>query len=170
MDEEREKNLSDLQESSNKAAYDDELQDVSEYGTKEETAQEEPILEEAQPQGEVVIAEEVISQMAIEALKSVPGVLPASSGLVANLRLGRRPTSGVKITIEEGTPNEVVVDTYISVKYGLRIPDIAWDVQEAIKNQIENYTGYIVKAVNVHVQGIHFAENKQLDQYGDSIQ
>ncbi|KRT36126.1 Asp23/Gls24 family envelope stress response protein [Acetomicrobium hydrogeniformans] len=170
MDEEREKNLSDLQESTDKDSYDGKIQNVNEYGTEEETAQEEPVLEEAQPQGEVVIAEEVISQMAIEALKSVPGVLPASSGLVANLRLGRRPTSGVKITIEEGTPNEVVVDTYISVKYGLRIPDIAWDVQEAIKNQIENYTGYIVKAVNVHVQGIHFAENKLQDQYADNIQ
>jgi len=50
------------------------------------------------------------------------------------------------------------------VKYGLRIPDIAWDVQEAIKNQIENYTGYTVKAVNVHVQGIHFTESKSQSQ------
>jgi len=80
------------------------------------------------------------------------------------LRLGPTPVSGVKITIEEGFPKEVIVDTYISVKYGLRIPDVAWDVQEAIKNQIENYTGYIVKAVNVHVQGIHFTENKPQDQ------
>ena len=155
MDEEREKYLNDSQTADEQSSQ----QEV------EAKASEEKIdLKEGQPEGEVKIAEEVISQMAIEALKSVPGVLPASSGLVANLRLGRRPVSGVKITIEEGFPNEVIVDTYISVKYGLRIPDVAWDVQEAIKNQIENYTGYIVKAVHVHVQGIHFTENKPQDQ------
>jgi len=135
--------------------------DVQDFETQQG---QEPSMEETQPKGEVKISEEVISQMAIEALKSVPGVLPASSGLVANLRLGRRTSSGVKITIEETAPNEVIVDTYISVKYGLRIPDIAWDVQEAIKNQIENYTGYTVKAVNVHVQGIHFTESKSQSQ------
>jgi uncharacterized alkaline shock family protein YloU len=48
------------------------------------------------------------------------------------------------------------VDVYILVKFGLRIPDLAWDVQEMIKKNIEEYTGYKVKAVNVNVQGIYF--------------
>jgi uncharacterized alkaline shock family protein YloU len=52
------------------------------------------------------------------------------------------------------------VDTYISVKYSLRIPDVCWDVQESVKDQVERYTGYSVKAVNVYVQGITFVEKK----------
>ena len=37
------------------------------------------------------------------------------------------------------------VDVYILVKFGLRIPDLAWDVQEMIKKNIEEYS-YKVKA------------------------
>ena len=40
-------------------------------------------------------------------------------------------------------------------RYGHRIPDIAWDVQEKIKDNLERYTGYEVQAVNVNVQGIY---------------
>ncbi len=32
---------------------------------------------------------------------------------------------------------------------------MAWDVQEKIKDNLERYTGYSVKAVNVNVQGIY---------------
>ena len=39
--------------------------------------------------------------------------------------------------------------------------DVCWDVQEAVKNQVERYTGYSVKFVNVYVQGITFADKKQ---------
>ena len=49
------------------------------------------------------------------------------------------------------------------MKYGQRIPDIAWDVQEKIKDNLERYTGYEVQAVNVNVQGIYAAG-------GDDIQ
>ncbi len=41
------------------------------------------------------------------------------------------------------------------MKYGQRIPDLAWDVQEKIKDNLERYTGYTVKAVNVNVQGVY---------------
>ena len=46
----------------------------------------------------------------------------------------------------------------MSVKYSLRIPDVCWDVQEAVKDQIERFTGYTVKSVNVYVQGITFSD------------
>ena len=47
------------------------------------------------------------------------------------------------------------IDTFVFVKYGQRIPDLAWDVQEKIKDNLERYTGYSVRAVNVNVQGIY---------------
>lgn len=109
-------------------------------------------------EGRVRISEEVIAQLATQALQSVEGVQPASPGLVANLRLGRKTTGGVRISVSEGEPPSVQVDAYIAVRYGLRIPDVCWDVQEAIKDQVERYTGYSVKAVNIYVQGITFGE------------
>lgn len=111
-------------------------------------------------EGKIRISEDVIAQLAIKALLSVDGVTPATPGLMANLRMGRKATNGVRITIADGENPEIMVDTYISVKYSLRIPDVCWDVQEAIKDQVERFTGYAVKSVNVYVQGITFVEKK----------
>jgi uncharacterized alkaline shock family protein YloU len=110
--------------------------------------------------GDIRISEDVIGALATQALLSVEGVRPASAGLVANLRLGRKGSSGVRISVSDGNPPVVQVDTYIIVKYGLRLPDISWDVQESVKEQIERYTGYSVKEVNVTIQGIDFGEPK----------
>ncbi len=110
--------------------------------------------------GTVRISEEVIAQIATQALLKVSGVQPASPGLVANLRLGKKTSGGVRISVEEGVLPSVVVDAYITTKYGLRIPDIAWDVQESIKKTLEQYTGYAVKAVNVYVQGVFFEQEQ----------
>lgn len=117
-------------------------------------------VDQATLEGKIRIAEDVIAQLAIKALLSVDGVTPATPGLMANLRMGRKATNGVRIAISGADAPEIQVDTYISVKYSLRIPDVCWDVQEAIKDQVERFTGYAVKAVNVYVQGITFVEKK----------
>jgi uncharacterized alkaline shock family protein YloU len=109
-------------------------------------------------EGKIRISEDVISQLAIKALLSVDGIQPANPGLMAHLRLGRKAANGVRISISDGEVPEIQVDTYVSVKYSLRIPDVCWDVQEAVKEQIERYTGYLVKSVNVYVQGITFTD------------
>jgi uncharacterized alkaline shock family protein YloU len=129
---------------------------------------ETPTADQAGLEGKIRISEDVIAQLAIKALLSVDGVQPANPGLMANLRMGRKASNGVRITISEGDSPEIQVDTYISVKYSLRIPDVCWDVQEAIKDQVERYTGYSVKSVNVYVQGITFVEKKQAAENTES--
>lgn len=124
----------------------------------ESGTQPEPEKEIPAPKGDIRISEDVIGALATQALQSVEGVRPASAGLVANLRLGRKGSSGVRISVSEGNPPIVQVDAYITVKYGLRLPDVSWDVQESVKEQIERYTGYTVKEVNVTIQGIDFGE------------
>jgi uncharacterized alkaline shock family protein YloU len=115
-------------------------------------------------EGSVRIAEEVIAQIATQALMKVNGVQPASPGLVANLRLGKKTSGGVRISIEEEAVPAVVVEAYITTKYGLRIPDVAWDVQESIKKTLEQFTGYNVKAVNVYVQGVYFEDEQSREK------
>ncbi len=119
-------------------------------------------------EGKIRISEDVIAQLAIKALMSVDGVQPANPGLMANLRMGRKATNGVRISISDGEAPEIQVDTYISVKYSLRIPDVCWDVQEAVKDQVERFTGYSVKSVNVYVQGITFVEKKAASEGDES--
>ena len=115
-----------------------------------------PLIPEEESEGTVKISEEVIGQIATQALLKVNGVQPASPGLVANLRLGKKTSGGVRISVDEGDTPSVVVDAFITTRYGLRIPDIAWDVQESIKKTLEQFTGYPVKGVNVFVQGVYF--------------
>lgn len=132
----------------------------------EETKSQGTGVDQSNLEGKIRISEDVIAQLATKALNSVEGVSPASPGLMANLRLGRKTVNGVRISISDGEPPEIIVDAYISVKYGLRIPDVCWDVQEAIKDQVERFTGYAIKGVNIYVQGITFADRKAAEAGG----
>lgn len=118
--------------------------------------------------GTIHVAEDVIAQIASRALASVEGVFPSSASLMSNFRMGRKAINGVRIALSEGDPNEVSVDTYVSVKYGLRIPDVCWEIQAAIKDQVEKFCGRRVKAVNVYVQGMVFDEDEAPSSAGAS--
>lgn len=108
--------------------------------------------------GMVKIADEVVSIIAGMAAADIEGVASMSGGVAGGIAeaLGRRNLSkGVKV--EVGT-EEAKIDTFIIVKHGVRIPDVAWDIQESVKNAIEDMTGLNVAHVNVHVQGIQFPQ------------
>lgn len=47
-----------------------------------------------------------------------------------------------------------ILELYLIVKYGVKIPDLAWDLQVQIKNAIEKKIGITVSKVNVHIQGV----------------
>ena len=88
--------------------------------------------------GTVHISDEVISELAKKTLSTIEGVQPASPGIASKLGIGRKASEGVRVVLEDGIQPVATVDVYIMVKFGLRIPDLAWDVQEMIK---EEYRG-----------------------------
>ena len=98
--------------------------------------------------GTIRIADEVVSIIAGLAATEVEGVAGMSGGIAGGIAeiLGRKNFSkGVKVEVGE---KEAAIDLYIIVKYGVRIPDIALNVQEAVKAAIENMTGlYMFKAL-----------------------
>ena len=111
--------------------------------------------------------EDVIQEIARRALTHITSVVPASSG-ASVLGLGRKNPEGVKISIvEEDNRSQISVDAYVLVRYGLRIPDVAWDLQEFLKNELEGSTGYEVKAVNIYVQGVYFGEAPAKEEKAD---
>lgn len=106
--------------------------------------------------GEVKIADEVVSIIAGMAAAEVKGVAAMSGGITGGISevLGRKSFSkGVKV--EVGT-EEAKIDIFIVVKYGERIPDVAWDIQEKVKKEVEKMTGLKATNVNIHVQGVQF--------------
>lgn len=107
------------------------------------------------------ISEEVISIIAGLATAEVEGVSGMSLGFVDGVSemFGKKKYSkGVKIEIDNGY---VVIDIFVIVKYGVRIPDVAWSIQNNVKEAVENMTGLNVRAVNINVQGVTFDKENE---------
>ena len=52
----------------------------------------------------------------------------------------------------------VIIDISVEVKFGFNIPDVAFDIQETIKHNIEAMSKYKVSSVNVHFEDVKFEE------------
>ena len=48
------------------------------------------------------------------------------------------------------------LDIHISVYYGVSIPEVAWDVQEKVKNATAGIKGLNIGRINIHVDSITF--------------
>jgi uncharacterized alkaline shock family protein YloU len=106
--------------------------------------------------GQVRIANEVIEIIAGLAATEVRGVAGMSGGVVGGIAelLGRKNLSkGVKVEVGQ---KQCAVDVSIVVEYGVRIPEVATEIQENVKRAIESMTGLEVVEVNVHVLGVTF--------------
>ncbi|MFP4020307.1 MAG: Asp23/Gls24 family envelope stress response protein [Halanaerobium sp.] len=112
-------------------------------------------------EGSIKIADEVVGIITGLAATEIDGVAGMSGGLAGGLAdmLGRKNLSkGVKVEVTDDTAS---VDVYVIINYGNSIPDVAWKIQDNVKQAIEGMTGLNVKAVNVHVQGVNFPEDEQ---------
>lgn len=114
--------------------------------------------------GKVQIAPEVLEVIAGMAASEVEGVAHMSGGLVGDIaeRLGRKNIArGVRV--EVGT-REAAVDVSIIVKYGHRIPEVARNIQDSVRNAIESMTGLSVVEVNVHIIDVELRTEEKVQQ------
>ena len=113
---------------------------------------------------EMIVTDEALAVIAGMAAMEVKGVAGMSSGFTGGLAevLGRTNLAkGVKVGSREGV---TTVDIYVIVRYGFRIPEVAFDIQEHVKSNVENQAGVLVDSVNIHVQGVDFSEAKEEDK------
>ena len=112
----------------------------------------------------LTISEDVIGIIAGLAAAEVEGVSGMTLGFVDGINqiLGsnKKYSKGVKIELEG---NEVIIDLFVIVKYGVKIPDVAFSIQNSVKGSVETMTGLKVKAVNINVQGVTFEKDKEKD-------
>ena len=110
--------------------------------------------------GTVKIADDVIAVCVLNATLKTAGVSALSGGLTDSLSrnlLGKEPVyKGIKINQGD---DGVVIDISVIVEYGVKIPAVAWDVQENVKNEVEEIIDIPVIAVNIHVAGVHFKDD-----------
>lgn len=119
---------------------------------KEEIIQEQ--VNEIEGNG-IKIADDVIATIAGKSALEVKGVYSMAGGFAGGISevFGKKSyTKGIKV---DNTEKGLKIDVNIIVEYGSRIPDIAYEIQNKVKNSIENMTGLKIEEVNVHIQGVN---------------
>ncbi len=127
---------------------------------KEQVSLVENILNEEEDN--INISEEVITTISGIAVSEISGVAEMAGGItggITEVLSGKKNLSkGIKADING---NNVKIDVNIIVNYGVRIPDVAFDIQNKVKQTVENMTGLKVSEVNVHVQGVNVEKTKE---------
>ena len=104
--------------------------------------------------GEVRLAPEVIEVIIGIAASQVDGVY-SMRGSIANSfseLLGRQIRGkGVKVNKDE---DQLKVDVYVFLNYGVSVPKVAAQIQEKVRQQVLFMTGIEILGVDVHVQGV----------------
>ena len=113
---------------------------------------------------EIKIADDVVAVIAGVAVSEVPGVAEMAGGFaggITEVLSGKKNLAkGIKVEVGE---KDTKIDVNIIVEYGVRIPDVAFEIQNRVKKAVETMTGLSVVEVNVHVQGVN-TESKEVEE------
>lgn len=107
--------------------------------------------------GDRSMSKSFIAQYAAEAALCVTGVANMDRGFIASLKDvigGEHVGQGVKVEFGNENTERVNITVYPIVYYGQILPEIAWDIQEKVKVDVENFTGLIVDSVDVQIMGV----------------
>lgn len=109
--------------------------------------------------GKVRIADRVIAITARSAALQVEGIAGMGETLLQSLSsvIADKDTDGVRVGFKDGS---VVLDLYVCVHHGQRVPAVALALQEKVKEEVSDSLGIRVSAVNVNVSGIVFDEDQ----------
>ncbi|MFX4260971.1 Asp23/Gls24 family envelope stress response protein [Pelotomaculum propionicicum] len=115
--------------------------------------------------GSIRIADDVVKVIAGLAAMEIKGVAGMSGGFAGGIAelLGRKNLSkGIKVEVGE---KEAAIDLSVILDYGVRIPDVAAQIQESVKSAVERMTGLVVVEANVNVQGVAFASELKEEEH-----
>ena len=108
--------------------------------------------------GEIIISDEVIASIAVNAVKDVEG-FSGFSAKAPGLLSGAGTGKSVKVT---SIDNDVRLHIYIRVKNGTNIQTVSTAVRRSVKNAVQSMTGKVVSKVSVSIQGIDFSAPNEL--------
>jgi uncharacterized alkaline shock family protein YloU len=111
--------------------------------------------------GAIRIHHGVIAVIARLAALKVPGVVDMSGSFtdgIASMISKNVGDRGIKVEVDG---QAVSLEMNIVIEYGVRIPQVAWRIQNDVRHAVEDMTGKKVKAVDVVIQGVKCEEDKQ---------
>lgn len=107
--------------------------------------------------GRIEVAPAAIASIVNHAVRQCYGVVGmANKNLADGLTnlLSRESRQGIEITI---TGNEIIIDVYVIVEYGMRISAVANSIKNTVSFHVQQALEIPVKAVNVYIQGLRFS-------------
>lgn len=111
--------------------------------------------------GNIEISDEVIKKIAGQATTEVNGIFDLRGGFIEGIRqvtTGRRDfTKGVEVRRDPESA-ALDLDIFIIIEFNVKVGDVARAVQAAVKEKVEAITGNTVRAVNVHISDIRYAD------------
>ena len=118
--------------------------------------------------GEINITKETIRSIVSLNLADVKGVVGSRKSIIKEITDMLRGDTSENKTEEAARPikveikdNKPLINLYIITKYGVRIPDISWDIQSRVKESLMKKLGVDVDEIDIHVQGIQFPKKTQ---------
>ncbi|HZK40892.1 MAG TPA: Asp23/Gls24 family envelope stress response protein [Atribacterota bacterium] len=118
--------------------------------------------------GEINITKETIRSIVSLNLADVKGVVGNRKSIIkeitdmlkgdTNENETEEAARNIKVEIKDNKP---FINLYIIIKYGVRIPDIAWDIQNRVKEVLIKKLDTEINEIDIHVQGIQFPKKIQ---------
>jgi len=109
----------------------------------------------SRPRGKIEVLPNAIHTIAVQATSGCYGVLGLAAPRLQNGRAVILPpeqsNQGIRISTVN---NQLIVEVYVALEYGLRISEIANNIMSSVKFSIEKLLDIPVAQVNVNVQGL----------------
>ncbi len=94
--------------------------------------------------GKVVYNTGIVHNIVALAVAEVEGAMPVQN-----------KKNGISLYLEK---DGVYADVSVVVKYGYNVPELAYRIQQSVKQSVENMTHYKVAQVDVHIQDVVFGD------------
>lgn len=114
--------------------------------------------------GKIEIAPEVIEVIAGIAASEIDGVATMRGNFAAGVveRLGKKNHGkGIRVDLSD---NQIKIDVYCILNFGVSIPKVAQSIQENIRQALYNMTGLETDEVNIHIVNVNFETQKEKQQ------
>lgn len=99
---------------------------------------------------------DIIASITAVAIFKVEGVASLSSHkdrLISENKLSGRSRKSIQVYI---VGDKVTIDIFLNVYYGHKLPDLAFNIQEKVRSEVESATHFQVDKVNINVLGVVF--------------
>ena len=106
--------------------------------------------------GKIVYNAGIVQNIVELAVAEVEGTVPTQ---------GKK--SGISLFLEK---DGIYVDVSVVVKYGYNVPELAYRIQQTVKQSVENMTHFKVAEVDVHIQDVVFCDDLPVEKEEEPVE